>query len=73
MRGSLEEPPCPDWDGEANEWCEKCEDDTPHIIERWGYYAMHTCEMCGICRESDLRDDYDGPDDARQEEIERGD
>ena len=72
MRGTLVDPPCPDWDGEGLRYCQLCEDETVHLIERWGWYAMLRCEVCDICHEEDIRDDYDGPDDARQEAIERG-
>ena len=72
MRGNLEEPPCPDWDGEASCRCETCEEDTEHVIERWGWMMWTKCLECGTEGEHDMRDEYDGPDDERQEEIERG-
>jgi hypothetical protein len=73
VRGTLVDPPCPDSDGEEERYCQLCEDDTTHYVERWGWYIVVTCEDCGVSHETDARDEYDGPDDRRQEEIERGD
>ena len=53
MRGTLVDPPCPDWDGEDAVWCRECEAQTMHDIERWGRILWQKCQLCGTEDEDD--------------------
>lgn len=55
MRGTLEQPPEPDADGDAQRHCAgECDRETTHSWRRTGSWVRTECQECGHEDEEDL-------------------
>lgn len=60
----------PDSEWETLRWCQKCEAETMHTFNRYGYEVWRICDECELQTDEEP-EEPDEPDDRCQLEIER--